>query len=193
METWDAIASRRNVREFGPAPVEAEDLERILEAGRRSPSASNSQPWDFILVTDAEDRVALAGVWRGAWHVANAPAVVAVIAPSDKVGATLHFDLGQATMAMMIAAADLGLGTAHASVSDQDLARRILGFPEGRFCSNLFSIGYPADGPLVPVKRLKRRAFDDVVHRGGWGTKMSKEPSLMGPQAASRIKNRVEE
>jgi nitroreductase len=168
METWDAIASRRNVREFSRAPVEAEALERILEAGRRSPSAGNSQPWDFILVTDAEARAALAGVWKGAWHVANAPAVIAVIAPSTTKGAILHFDLGQATMSMMIAAADLGLGTGHASVSDQDLARRILGFPEDRSCTNIISIGYPVDGPLLPVKNLKRRAFDDVVHRGRW-------------------------
>ena len=168
METWDAMASRRNVREFNPMPVEAEALERILEAGRRSPSAGNSQPWDFILVTDPEARAALAGVWRGAWHVAKAPAVIAAIAPSSRDGATLHFDLGQATISMMLAAADLGIGTAHASVSDQDLARRILGFPEDRFCSNLISVGYPADEPLRPLRTLNRRAFDEVVHRGRW-------------------------
>jgi len=143
METWQAMTSRRNVREFSNAEVRPGDLDRILEAGRRSPSARNWQPWDFILVTDREQLTSLAGVWKGAWHVANARAVVAVVAPMlpPSEQATLQFDLGQATMSMMISAADLGVGTAHASVSDQDLARRLLGFPEDRFCSNLISIG----------------------------------------------------
>ena len=170
METWQAMTSRRNVREFSNAEVGPGDLDRILEAGRRSPSARNRQPWDFILVTDRELLTALAGVWKGAWHVANARAVVAVVAPMLRPPeqATLQFDLGQATISMMIAAADLGVGTAHASVSDQDLARRLLGFPEDRFCSNLISVGIPADGGLTPIKNLNRRPFDEVVHRGRW-------------------------
>lgn len=170
MDTWQAITSRRNVREFSDVAVKPGDLDRILEAGRRSPSARNRQPWDFILVTDQEQLSALAGVWKGAWHVANARGVIAVIAPvlPESEQATLQFDLGQATMSMMIVAADLGVGTAHASVSDQELARRLLGFPEDRFCSNLISVGMPAEGPLAPIKNLNRRAFNEVVHRGGW-------------------------
>jgi nitroreductase len=102
--------------------------------------------------------------------VANARAVIAVIAPvlPSSEQATLQFDLGQATISMMIVATDLGLGTAHASVSDQELARRILGFPQDRFCSNLISIGVPAEGPLVPIRRLNRRPIEEVVHRGRW-------------------------
>ncbi len=170
METWQAMTSRRNAREFSDVAIEAADLDRILEAGRRSPSARNRQPWDFILVTDREQLAALAGVWKGAWHVANARAVIAVIAPvlPSSEQTTLQFDLGQVTISMMIAAADLGVGTAHASVSDQDLARRLLGFPTDRFCSNLISVGMPAEGPLTPIKELNRRAFDEVVHHGRW-------------------------
>lgn len=168
METWDAITSRRNVREFSDSRLDPKALDRILEAGRRSPSASNSQPWDFILVTDQAEITALAGVWRGAWHVANAQAVIAIVAPLPPESPTLSFDLGQATMSMMIVAADLGIGTAHASVADQNLAREILGFPEDRFCSNLISVGRPAAGSLRPIKTPKRRPFAEVVHRGRW-------------------------
>jgi nitroreductase len=170
METWQAMTSRRNVREFSDVDVRPGDLERILEAGRRSPSARNRQPWDFILVTDREQLTALAGVWKGAWHVANARAVIAVVAPvlPSSEQATLQFDLGQATMSMMIAAADLGVGTAHASVADQELARKLLGFPEDRFCSNLISVGLPAGEELTPIRNLNRRPFDEVVHRDRW-------------------------
>ena len=52
MQTWEAITSRRNVRVFADRPIAAADLDQILEAGRRSPSSQNWQPWDFILVTD---------------------------------------------------------------------------------------------------------------------------------------------
>ena len=71
METWDALRARRNVRQFTDRPVPEEGLDRILEAGRRAPSASNWQPWDFVLVTDRAQLVELAKVWQGAGHVAR--------------------------------------------------------------------------------------------------------------------------
>jgi nitroreductase len=71
-------------------------------------------------------------------------------------------------MSVMLAAADLGIGSAHAGVGDQQLARRLLGFPEDRFCALLITLGAPADRPLRPIARLDRCPFDDVVHRGHW-------------------------
>jgi nitroreductase len=171
VDTWDAIRSRRNVREFADRPVSSADLDRVLEAGRRSPSSRNWQPWDFIVVTDHERLRDLAGVWQGAWHVANAPAAIALIAPNpqdERQRELIQYDLGQATMSMMLAAADQGIGTCHSAVSDQELARKILRFPDDRFCAYLFSIGYPTAHPLAPLQRPNRRAFDDVVHREHW-------------------------
>ena len=52
METWDAIRARRNVRAYTDQPIADDDLDRILEAGWRAPSASNRQRWEFIAVTD---------------------------------------------------------------------------------------------------------------------------------------------
>ncbi|HEV2240575.1 MAG TPA: nitroreductase family protein, partial [Streptosporangiaceae bacterium] len=70
LSVWDAIRSRRDVREFDGRPIADADLERILEAGRRSPSSRNWQPWDFIVVTDRRQLTELAKVWRAAGHVA---------------------------------------------------------------------------------------------------------------------------
>jgi nitroreductase len=81
METWDAITSRRNVREFADRPLSDEDLERILEAGRRAPSSRNWQPWDFIVVTDRAQLTELATVWRGGGHIAHSAATAAVAVP----------------------------------------------------------------------------------------------------------------
>jgi nitroreductase len=169
MQTWEAIESRRNVRSFTDRPIAAADLDQILEAGRRSPSSQNWQPWDFILVTDRERLRELAAVWRGAGHVAGSAATIVVIGPAaDNEFHRAQFDLGQATMAMTLAAADLGIGSCHAGVTDMQLARDLLGFPGDRTWAFLLSLGDPADRPLAPVKNPKRRPFSEVVHRGRW-------------------------
>ena len=168
METWQAITSRRNVRSFADRPIPADHLDRILEAGRRSPSSQNWQPWDFILVTGREQLRELSGVWRGAGHVARSAATIAVIAPGADDRRRAPFDLGQATMSIMLAATGLGIGSGHSSVGDQQLARELLGFPEDRTCAFMIPLGYPAGRPLAPVRRPDRRPFGDVVHRGRW-------------------------
>ena len=169
METWQAITSRRNVRSYADRPVPPEHLDQILEAGRRSPSSQNWQPWDFILVTDREQLQELSQVWRGAGHVAGSAATIVVIGPAaDNEFHRAQLDLGQATMAMALAAADLGVGSCHSGVSDVALARQLLGFPADRDWVLLLSLGYPAGRPLTPVANPLRRPFGEVVHRGHW-------------------------
>jgi nitroreductase len=167
MDTWDAIASRRDVRSFTDRPIADEDLDRILEAGRRAPSSQNWQPWDFVVVTDRQQLQELTKAWRYAGHVAQSAATVALIVRNDD-RQRANYDLGQATMAMMVAAADRGIGSGHASVGDQDEARRVLGFPEDHQAAYLIPFGYPADRPLKPIRNPDRRPFDEVVHRGRW-------------------------
>ena len=167
MESWDAITSRRNVRSFADRPIPEADLDRILEAGRRAPSSQNWQPWDFVVVTDRQQLRELSKVWRGGGHVADSAATVALIVRNDD-RQRANYDLGQATMAMMITAADRGIGSGHSGMGDQDMARRILGFPEDRQAAYLIDFGYPADRPLKPIRKPDRRPFDEVVHRGRW-------------------------
>jgi nitroreductase len=171
VETWDAIRARRNVRDYAGRPLAGDQLDRILEAGRRSPSAANWQPWDFVVVTSRERLTRLSQVWRGAGHVARSAATIAVIGPVSEDQAQrdrCQYDMGQATMSMMLAAADLGIGSGHAAVADQALARDLLGFPAGRFCAVMIALGYPAGPPLAPIMRPNRRPFDEVVHREHW-------------------------
>ena len=171
METWDAIRARRNVRQFTDEPLAPEHLERILEAGRRAPSAKNLQPWDFILVTDREMLQELSTLWVGAGHIAGAAAAIVVVleeSDEERRRLTNRYDEGQATMAMLLAATDLGIGAGHSSVGDQDRARELLGIPADRFASHMLDLGYPADGPVKPLRNHNRRPFDEVVHRGRW-------------------------
>ena len=171
MQTWDAIRARRNVRSYQTEPVPAADLDRIAEAAWRAPSASNRQHWDFVIVTDPDQLRELSAVWRGAGHIAGAAAAIALVVPrtdDERTRLLDYYDLGQATFAIALAAADLGIGTGHASVGDQDQARKILGVPADHDVAFLLGVGYPADRPLKPIRRPDRRPFAEVVHRGRW-------------------------
>ena len=172
METWDAIRARRNVRQYTDQPIPRDDLERILEAGRRSPSSSNWQPWHFVVVTDREQLAELAKAWeQGGKHIAHSAATIALVAENpadDRTRQRIAYDFGQATAFMMITAADLGIGSGHSSVRDLDQAQRVLGLPDGYFCAYMIGFGYPADRPLRPLTRPDRRPFDEIVHWDRW-------------------------
>jgi nitroreductase len=171
METLDAIRSRRNVREYADRPIAQADLDRILEAARRTPSAGNQQYWDFVVVTERDRLEQLSTVWRGAGHVAKSAATIALVTPRSEPGRDreiLEYDLGQLTFCIMIAAADLGIGSGHAAVAEQEKARRILGVPDDHGVEWMIALGYPADRPLAPLEKVNRRPLDEVVHREHW-------------------------
>jgi nitroreductase len=171
METWDAIRARRNVRDYSPEPLPDGALERILEAGRRAPSAGNRQPWDFVAVTARPRLAELATVWRGGAHVARSQATVALVGPvleTQRERDWLQFDMGQVALQMTVVAADLGVGSCHSAIGDHALAQRLLGYPEDRVCIALLSFGLPAGRALQPLRQPDRRPLDEVVHEDRW-------------------------
>ena len=125
-----------------------------------------------MVVADRAQLTELAKVWeRGGRHIASSAATIAMVArePEDeRQRGLLLYDFGQATAIMMVAAADLGIGSGHSSVSDQQQAQRVLGFPDGYFAAYLIGLGYPADRPLRPLTKPNRRPFDEVVHWNRW-------------------------
>ena len=171
METWDALRARRNVRAYEDRPIPPEHLERILEAAWRTPSSMNEQPWEFVVCIDRETLRQLAETWQYAQHIAGSAATVVLVAPAPTDQDSrdwIFYDMGQATMSMMLAAADLGIGSCHAALDDQALARRILGLPEDRFCVGLVAFGYPADRPLKQIAHPNRRPLDEVIRHEHW-------------------------
>jgi nitroreductase len=172
METWRAINTVRVVRRFAERPLSDEHLERILNAARRTGSSKNEQKWAFISVTDRDVLRQLTGVGRYADHLAGAPVAVALVAPHDggRGGRSLLWDLGRAAQNMVLAAWELGIGSAPATVFDFDLAAGQLGLPDGQRCHYLLSFGYPADPSVLtaPNKKGGRKSLDSVVHRERW-------------------------
>jgi nitroreductase len=170
---WEAIRTRRAIRRFADRPLRPDHLERILNAGRRAASSKNQQRWAFIVCREREHLQALGAVGPWAGHLANAAVGVALVTPDPKTAdapLSVMFDLGQAADSMQLAAWELGVGSVPATVYDQDLARRLLGYPADRHCEFLLSFGYPADTSDLtrPPKPGGRVALDDLVHEERW-------------------------
>ena len=170
---WAAIARVRVIRRFAEGPIEPAHLDRILRAGRRAGSSKNLQRWAFIVCRDRAHLEALVAVGPFAGHLAGAALAIALVTPDPHApGAPLSiaFDLGRAAQNMVLAAWELGIGSAPATVYEHDLARRLLGYPADQHCEYLLSFGYPADA--ADLTRLPRpggrRDLDEMVHEERW-------------------------
>jgi nitroreductase len=173
MDVWTAISTRRSVREFEARPLDPAHLDRILNAGRRAGSSKNLQRWDFVVCRDRGHLRELATVGPWAGHLAGAAAGIALVTPNPRDAdspLSVMFDLGQAAENMMLAAWELGIGSVPATVYDQDVARRLLGYPADRHCEYLLSFGYPADPAVLsaPLKPGGRRGLAEIVHDERW-------------------------
>ncbi len=168
MDVNGAISTQRAVRSFDGRPVPDEVVTAILEAGRRAPSSMNEQRWAFVVCTDREHLRELSSVGEYADHIAGAAAAVALVTPEAEEGwrrESIAFDLGQCAQNMMLAAWELGVGSVHAAVYDEVLARRLLGYPDGWRCDYLLSLGYPA---CPPSSAGAREPLERLVHRERW-------------------------
>ena len=162
MDVRDAIRGLRSVRQFADRPLEEETLRAILDAGRRSQSSKNTQPWQFVVVRERTTLQALSRCGDYAGHLAGAAAGVALLSPVPD-----GYDLGQATACMMLAAWEMGVGSCIASIYDADKARALLGVPPEQHFDVALSFGYPA-ADWQPTKMGGRRPLEDVVRWERW-------------------------
>src|SRR3954447_864716 len=173
MSVWEAVASKRVIREFADRPIEPDDLVRILNAGRRAASSKNLQRWDFIVCRDRDHLAELAKVGPWAGHLAGAAVAIALVTPDPKAAdspLSVLFDLGMAAGNMMLVAWELGIGSVPATVYQHDLARELLGYPEDHHCEYLLSFGYPADPADLsrPLGGGARRSLPEMVRQERW-------------------------
>lgn len=171
MHVWDAIQKKRAIREFKDKPLTEEHIERILNAGRRSQSSKNSQPWHFIAVQDKDrlQKVSELGDWMG--HVAGAALCVVIVVPEENERTIWHFfDAGQSASYMQLAATEIGVGSCLGTIYNPEEARTLLNIPDDYQTRLVISFGYPADESQLtrPLKSDGRRDLDEVVHWETW-------------------------
>jgi nitroreductase len=162
MDTFLAVASRRETREYADRPIPDEITQRILDAGRVAGSARNLQPWRFLVVEDPEARERLTESVYEPGNVRGARLIVAIVGKSG-------FDTGRAAQNMMLVAWNEGVGSCPNGLQEPEQARAALGLSDEEIAVVL-TFGYPARDrdPLhrTPEEwsaRANRKSLDELV------------------------------
>jgi nitroreductase len=163
MDVQDAIRTLRAVRRYEERSLPAEVVTRILDAGRRTQSSMNQQPWQFVATHDRALLRELATCGKYAGHVADAALTVSLLRIADDV----DFDLGQAAAFMQLAALAEGVGSCLIAWWEPDRVRGILGLPPEATSEYAVAFGYAAEPPRPRAKG--RRSLDEIVHVDRWG------------------------
>jgi nitroreductase len=170
MDVYDAIRTRRAIRDFAPEPIPEEVLLKILNAGRLAGSSKNSQPWHFIVIRERARLQAQSACGQWAGHLAGAAVGVALVTGDWRERWPVAFDLGRAAQNMMLTAHGIGIGSVIDNIYDMDRAHDLLHLPEDKMCYAAISFGYPADPEARqrPPRKGRRRALAEVVHWEKW-------------------------
>lgn len=165
MDTWLAVASKRDSRRYSDTPIPPEIVTRILDAGRLAGSGSNRQPWVFLVVEDAAVKGRLAETVYAPDNVRSATLVVAVL---GKPG----LDVGRAVQNMLLVAWNDGVVSTPNGMPDRARTAEVLGLAEDEPVAIVLSFGYP-ERPRDPDRRspeewsarANRKPLDEVVRR----------------------------
>ena len=170
MNVSEAIRTKRAVRQFQEKPLPEDVVLAILNAGRRSQSSKNNQPWQFVAIREKSILTALSETGTYAGHLAGAALAVAILVPAPDDRFQTMFDAGQAAAYMQLAAWELGVGSCLASIYEPEKAREILCYPEDRQVRICISFGYPLDEGMLTAapKKGGRKALEEMVHLDRW-------------------------
>jgi nitroreductase len=170
MEFTELIRSRYSVRAYRPDPVEDEKLQAVLEAVRLAPTAANRQPFQVVILRTAGREAEIGQIYPRPWFV-QAPLVIAVCAvasqawvrESDQFNARM-IDAAIVADHLILAAANLGLGTCWIAAFNVEAARRVLRLPEDVEAAIFTPLGYPAD----QLQEKIRKPLSELVRYEHW-------------------------
>ena len=171
MNLYDLIIKRQSDRKYTDKPVLRADIEKCIEAARMAPSASNSQPWSFIVVDNPELKNKIAHSTYGPLKsfnkfVPQAPVIVAIVMEKPKVITELGgrikkkeyplIDIGIAAEHFCLQAAELDLGTCMLGWFDEKKIKRLISVPESKNIPLLITLGYTPDDYSTRTKIRKK-------------------------------------
>jgi nitroreductase len=139
LDTYLAVASKRDWRSYSDRPVPEDVQRRILDAGRLSGSSQNKQPWTFVVAEGAEAKERLAELVYAPNNVRTCAFAVAIATPDGK----FPMDVGRAMQNMMLVAWNEGVVSCPNGVRDTEAVARALGLEEGVVPVNIPTFAYP--------------------------------------------------
>jgi nitroreductase len=168
VDTYLAVASKRDWRRYADRPIPDEVTTRILDAGRLAGSAVNKQPWTFVVVADEGRRNRLAETVYAGDNIRGAALVVAIATPGGRNG----MDVGRAAQNMMLVAWNDGVVSVPNGMPDAAATAAALGLEGDLQPAIVLSFGYPAR-PIDPESKsaeewsreANRKPLDEVVKR----------------------------
>lgn len=155
MDAYTCITGKREIRTFADRRLEANVLGKILDAGRRSGSSRNRQPWHFVVVQERERLETLSRCGRFGQHLAGAAAAVVILIDDPRN----MFDAGRCAQNMMVAAWSFGVGSCPATLHQAEQAKRVLGVPAAMTIAMALSFGYPHPRGRGSVERAVMRVL----------------------------------
>jgi nitroreductase len=150
--------------------VEKEKLNRVLEAGRLAPSASNKQPWRFVVVTNEKVKEKLRAAYDEEWFVTAPVIIIGCAVPKEawvRMDGQQYWmvDVAIAMQNMILTATELGLGTCWIADFDEEATRKALKLPSGIRVVAMTPLGYPTEEKR-PVRN--RKPLTEIVHYELW-------------------------
>jgi nitroreductase len=171
MEYYDLIRNRESIRNYDPKrKVPGEVLQRILEAGRLAPSASNRQPWTFVLVSSDEKLKEVKTSYTREWFH-DAPHVLAVVGDKTKSWVrpydsynSIETDLAIAMDHMVLAAENEGVAACWIIAFDYDKLAQAIGLSENEVIYCITPLGYPKAG-FQKKGNKKRKPLEEIIRK----------------------------
>jgi nitroreductase len=170
MEYFDLITQRYSVRAYQPKPVEDWKLQKVLEAARMAPTAANRQPFQLIVIHTTGRQAELGQIYHKDWFT-QAPLIICACGVpaqrwvrSEDKRRYLDVDVAIVMDHLILAAADLGLGTCWIAAFNARAARQVLRLPDEIEPLVFTPLGYPADS-LGPKER---KPLDQLVRYEHW-------------------------
>jgi len=164
MEVFEAVRTVLAVRNYKETPVPPDLVRRIVEAGRLTGSAMNSQPWHFIVVDDHDTLQQLGAAARTGPYVASAPLAIVVAIQKTKFSVA---DASRAMQSMVLTAWSEGVGSNWVGFMGLDEVKPLLGIPDDLDVLAVVPFGYPSRA--IGKGKKQRKSLSEVAHRGRFG------------------------
>jgi nitroreductase len=176
LDVWEAIQTRRSIRAYQPDQIPDDVLNRILEAGRLSPSAVNRQPWHFVIVRDENMRSKLAKNARFGSFIKESPVVIVACGDPESSPNWYIVDTSIAVQQMVLMATAEGVGSCWIGSMDKSEVSELLSIPDKWEVVAMLTLGYPRKKIDLGAKIIgakTRKSLEDITSGELFGSPFS--------------------
>lgn len=175
------IENRRSIRKYNSQEVDKEKILQIIDSARLSPSGSNTQPWNFIIVTSESMKEKITTVDHNQRWMMSAPVFIVCVADiRSRITSDILINLDEnspepelkqiirdtaiAIEHMCLQAEQLGLSTCWTAWFNQNDIRPVLGIPEDKYVCCVLTLGYANEQP----EQRPRKPLNEIIRYEKW-------------------------